>query len=61
MQMTNLGLLSGLLLGIAILLDGFSGFAIVAVLGALGVLVGRVLDGQLDLSTLSPDRSRPRR
>ena len=61
MQMTNLGLLSGLLLGIAVLLDGFSGFAIVAVLGALGLLVGRVLDGQLDLGGLLPDRTRQRR
>ena len=61
MQMTNLGVLSGLLLGIAILLDGFSGFAIVAVLGALGLLVGRVLDGQLDLSALSRAQDRQRR
>ena len=61
MQMTNLGVLSGLLLGIAILLDGFSGFAIVAVLGALGLLVGRVLDGQLDLGSLMPDSSKQRR
>ena len=61
MQMTNLGVLSGLLLGIAILLDGFSGFAIVAVLGALGLVVGRVLDGQLDLGSLVPDNSKQRR
>ena len=60
MQMTMLGLLSGIALGLAILLDGFSGFAIVAVLGALGLVVGRVLDGQLDLSSLTPDRTRPR-
>lgn len=61
MQMTNLGLLSGLLLGIAVLLDGFSGFAVVAILGGLGLLVGRVLDGQLDLGTLVRDDARQRR
>ena len=61
MQMTNLGLLSGLLLGLAVVLDGFSGLAIVAVLGALGLLVGRVLDGQLDLSALSRPQDRQRR
>jgi hypothetical protein len=60
MQMTSLGLLSGLVLGLAVLLDGFSGFAIVAVLGAVGVVVGRVLDGQLDLGSLTRDRSRTR-
>ena len=57
MQMTSLGLLTGLALGLAVLLDGFSGFAITAVLGAAGVLVGRVLDGQLDLSSVLPDRA----
>ena len=61
MQMTNLGLLSGLLLGLAVVLDGFSGLAIVAVLGALGLLVGRVLDGQLDLSALTRAQDRQRR
>ena len=59
MNMTALGLVTGLLLGIAVLLDGFSGFAVVAVLGGLGVLVGRVLDGQLDVSGLvSSERKR---
>ena len=61
MQMTSLGLLSGLVLGLAVVLDGFSGFAIVAVLGAIGLIVGRVLDGQLDLSSLTADRTRTRR
>ena len=58
MTNTALGLLTGLLLGLGILIDGFSGFATVAVLGALGLLVGRVLDGSLDLSSLMPDKQR---
>lgn len=57
MPITPLALLTGLLLGLATVLDGFSGLATVAVLGGLGLLVGRVLDGSLDLSTLN----RPRR
>jgi hypothetical protein len=52
MQMTILGLLCGIALAFGILLDGFAGFAIVAILGAVGILVGRVLDGQLDLGGL---------
>ncbi len=61
MQTTTLGLITGLVLGLAIVLDGFSGFAITAVLGAVGLLVGKVLDGELDLGNLVPDRTRQRR
>ena len=58
MQFTPLALLAGLLLGLAVVMDGFAGFATVAVLGGLGLLVGRVLDGSLDLSSLSSSRQR---
>lgn len=58
MPLTPLALITGLLLGLAVVLDGFSGFATVAVLGGLGLLVGRVLDGTLDLSSLSSSRQR---
>ena len=62
MSITSLGLLTGLALGIAIVLDGFTGFAVVALLGTIGVLVGRVLDGELDLTSyLSGGRDRLRR
>ncbi len=61
MQTTMIGLLTGLALGLAVVLDGFSGFAITFVLGAVGLLVGRVLDGELDLGNLVPDRSKQRR
>lgn len=58
MPLTPLALLTGLVLGLAVVLDGFAGFATVAVLGGLGLLVGRVLDGDLDLSSLSGTRQR---
>jgi len=50
---TQLGLLTGLVLGLAVAFGGFGAFAAVAVLGAIGFLVGRYLDGKLDLSQLS--------
>jgi hypothetical protein len=49
---TVIGLAVGLALGFAAAFGGFSALAIVVLLGALGGLVGRYLDGQLDLSTL---------
>jgi nitrate/nitrite transporter NarK len=53
MNSTTLGLLTGLALGFAGAFGGFGAFLIVLVLAALGLLVGRVLDGKLDLSQLS--------
>ncbi|GAB3570455.1 hypothetical protein GCM10027445_24000 [Amycolatopsis endophytica] len=53
MNFTVLGLLSGIVLGLAGAFGGFSAFLIVLVLGALGLLVGRVADGKLDLSQLT--------
>ncbi|TDV48746.1 hypothetical protein [Actinophytocola oryzae] len=53
MNSTTLGLLTGLALGFAGAFGGFGAFLIVLVLGALGLLVGRVLDGKLDLSQLT--------
>ncbi|GAA4545607.1 hypothetical protein [Pseudonocardia xishanensis] len=50
MTATQTGLLAGLLLGLAAAFGGFVAFVIVLVLGALGLAVGRFLDGQLDLS-----------
>ncbi len=61
MNTTTLGLLAGLALGLASVLDGFSGFAITAVLGAIGLIVGKVIDGELDLGNLVPDKNRQRR
>jgi hypothetical protein len=52
-KLTAIGLAVGMVLGLAAAWGGFGAMAIVAVLGALGALIGRFLDGQLDLSALS--------
>lgn len=53
MSNTVLGLLLGLTLGIVGAFGGFGAFLLVLVLGVLGFLVGRLLDGQLDLDGLT--------
>ncbi|MGW7537304.1 hypothetical protein [Amycolatopsis sp. NPDC054798] len=53
MNATALGLITGLALGIAAAIGGFGAFLLVLVLGAVGLLVGRLLDGKLDLSQLT--------
>jgi nitrate/nitrite transporter NarK len=50
MNATQTGLLAGLALGFAGAFGGLGAFLIVLVLGAIGLIVGRVLDGQLDLN-----------
>jgi nitrate/nitrite transporter NarK len=52
MTSTHLGLLTGIALGMAAAFGGFGAFLVVLVLGLLGLLVGRYLDGKLDLSQL---------
>lgn len=52
MNGTMIGLITGLALGFAAAFGGFSAFVVVLVLGAIGLLAGRVLDGKLDLSAL---------
>jgi uncharacterized membrane protein YeaQ/YmgE (transglycosylase-associated protein family) len=58
MTATTVGLLAGLLLGVAAAAGGFWGFLITLVLGAVGLLVGRQLDGELDLGQLLGPRRR---
>jgi hypothetical protein len=52
MNATQTGLLAGLILGFAGAFGGFSAFLIVLVLGAIGLIVGRVLDGRLDINAV---------
>jgi hypothetical protein len=52
MNLTVVGLAVGLVLGLTAAWGGFGAMAIVALLGGLGALIGRFLDGQLDLSAL---------
>jgi hypothetical protein len=49
MPPTVVGLFTGLLLGLAWVVGGFGAFLGVAVLGAVGFLVGKAVSGQLDL------------
>lgn len=49
MNGTQTGVLAGLILGLAAAAGGFTGFLIALVLGAIGLVVGRVLDGELDV------------
>jgi hypothetical protein len=48
----RLCLLVGLVLGLTAAFGGFVAFLIVVLFGALGVVVGKVLDGTLDVRSL---------
>ena len=52
MSTTVIGLFTGLLVGLGIAIDGFPGFLLLLVFGAIGVVVGKVMDGELDLSRI---------
>jgi len=52
MNATSTGLLAGLLLALAIIVGGFTGFLLALVLGAVGLLVGAWRDGVLDTGVL---------
>jgi nitrate/nitrite transporter NarK len=56
MNSTTLGLLTGLALGITGAFGGFGAFLIVLVLATVGLVVGRILDGKLDLSQFTGNR-----
>jgi len=61
MSLSILGLFAGLLLAIAIAAGGWWYFLLGIVLAAVGFVIGKVLDGELDLSPyLSSNRSRER-
>ena len=52
MNATHTGLLAGLVLGTAAALGGVGAFFLALVVGAVGFVIGRVLDGELDLNAL---------
>lgn len=52
MSTSTIGLIAGLLLGIAAAVGGFFGFLLALVLGVLGYAVGGQLDGEFDLAGL---------
>ncbi|MDQ2845432.1 MAG: DUF2273 domain-containing protein [Actinomycetota bacterium] len=49
-QGTIVGLLAGLALGVTAAFGGFWAFLLVLVLGVIGLVVGRLVDGDVDLS-----------
>ncbi len=54
-------LFTGLLLGLAFATGGLGGLVMAAVLGAVGVVAAKVLEGELDLGQLLPEDRRPSR
>jgi hypothetical protein len=50
MNATRTGLLAGLILGAAGSLGGFGPFLITLLVGVVGLVIGLVLDGNLDIS-----------
>jgi hypothetical protein len=63
MNWTYTGLLAGLVLGLAAT-QGFVAFLITLVVGVIGLLVGRVADGELNLGDVfgrATERDRDRR
>lgn len=58
MTSSTLGLVAGLLLGVAAAAGGLWGFLIALLLGAVGYLIGAHRDGELDLAALLRGRGR---
>ncbi|MBI3226059.1 MAG: DUF2273 domain-containing protein [Mycolicibacterium cosmeticum] len=58
MTSSTLGLVAGLLLGVAAAAGGLWGFLIALLLGAAGYLIGAHRDGELDLGALLRGRGR---
>lgn len=58
MSSTATGLIAGLLLGLAYIAEGLDALFIVGLFGVIGVVVGRVLQGDLDLTEYIGGRGR---
>lgn len=52
MSKSATGLLAGLLLAIAIILGGWTGFLVAVVLGLVGLVIGAQLSGDVDIPGL---------
>ncbi len=52
MSTTVIGLFAGLLVGLGIAIDGLTGLLLLVVFGAIGFVIGKVIDGDLDLSSV---------
>jgi len=58
MTTSSLGLVAGLLLGIAAAVGGFGAFLLALALGAVGYALGGHFDGEIDLTALLGGRRR---
>lgn len=58
MNNTVVGLIAGLLLALAAIAGGFSGFVFAVMLGGIGMAVGAHRDGHFDLGALLRGRGR---
>lgn len=58
MTTSSLGLIAGLLLGVAAAVGGLSGFLLALMLGVIGYLIGGHRDGEFDLIALVRGRGR---
>lgn len=58
MSAATVGLVAGMALGFAAFFGGFWAFLLVAFLGLVGLIVGRVLQGDLELSDFTRPRNR---
>lgn len=56
MSKTLIGLAVGLLLGTVWAFGGFGSFILVIVIGAIGLVVGMVLDGRIDIGDYIPTK-----
>ncbi|MER7718419.1 hypothetical protein ABTX99_15965 [Streptomyces flaveolus] len=61
MSIAVIGMIAGMALGFAGYFGGFGAFLLVAALGAVGFVVGRFLEGDMDLGDLFRARDDRRR
>ncbi|MFF5186086.1 hypothetical protein ACFY30_20335 [Streptomyces sp. NPDC000345] len=61
MSMAVIGMVAGMALGFAGYFGGFGAFLLVAALGAVGFVVGRLLEGDLELGDFFRARDNRRR
>ncbi|MGW7436906.1 DUF2273 domain-containing protein [Streptomyces sp. NPDC054849] len=57
MSAATTGLLAGMALGFAAFFGGFWAFLLVAVLGLVGLVVGRMVQGDLEMSDFTRSRN----
>lgn len=57
MNATQTGIIAGLILGLAAT-QGFIAFLVTLAIGFVGLVVGRVIDGELDLSDMFAGRGK---